>query len=200
MRNLPCCHGMRVRLSGLMPSGTNEPRRFFNTRNVSLRQGAVKNIIYGWCRARRPVDCLYDSERIPLPSTDLPRHFPRPVFDEYRPDAVHQAAILFLPCELIEWKPCKCPPTDVDVVSCYKGTKLYCGVALALARASSTVGLRTQLHIYGPSAMPIWAYALLVMSSTGHSVRTRVKICSMHKCSSACRPNITDFTSGLIYL
>jgi len=68
-----------------------------------------------------------------------PRHIPRPIFDEDRPNAVHQADLLFLPHDRLGRKTFKYALTIVNVASRYKeaeplSTKEAKEVADALSR------------------------------------------------------------------
>ena len=49
-----------------------------------------------------------------------PRHIPRPIFDEDKPNDVHQADLLFLPHDRLGRKTFKYALTIVDVASRYK--------------------------------------------------------------------------------
>jgi hypothetical protein len=68
-----------------------------------------------------------------------PRHIPRPMFDEDRPNAVHQADLLYLPHDRVGHKTFKYALTVVDVASRYKEAepltdKSAAEVAAALGR------------------------------------------------------------------
>lgn len=68
-----------------------------------------------------------------------PRYIPRPMFDEDRPNAVHQADLLFLPHDRVGRKKYKYALTVVDVASRYKEAEPLTGksaveVAAALGR------------------------------------------------------------------
>ena len=74
--------------------------------------------------------------QIYLPAT---RYIPRPMFDEDKPNAVHQADLLFLPHDRFERKTFKYALTNVDVASRYQeaeplNTKEAKVVADALSR------------------------------------------------------------------
>ena len=79
-----------------------------------------------------------------------PRYIPRPMFDENRPNAVHQADLLYLPHDRVgssrKAKTFRYALTIVDVASCYKEAELLTEKsAVKVAKALSRVYKRGPL-------------------------------------------------------
>ena len=78
-----------------------------------------------------------------------PRHIPRPMFDEYKPNAVHQADLLFLPHDRLGRKTFKYALTVVDVASRYKAAE-----PLSTKEAKEVADALSRIYRRGPLKWP----------------------------------------------
>ena len=78
-----------------------------------------------------------------------PRYIPRPMFDEDKPNAVHQADVLFLPHDRLGRKTFKYALTIVDVASRYKEAE-----PLSTKEAKEVADALSRIYRRGPLKWP----------------------------------------------